>query len=142
MAQTQPFRSSATHDTVAAAERDRRIKRLQTLGYWLDDRFRVPGLGLRIGLDGILGFIPGIGDTATLALSAWIVAEGWRLGVPKRTLGRMAAEVGADYAIGLVPLVGDLIDVGFKANRRNVRRILRHVGAEVGPEDLPYGRIP
>lgn len=68
--------------------RQRRIQRLQTLGYWLDDRFRIPGIGMRIGLDGILGFVPGIGDTAMLALSAWIVAEAWRLGVPKRTLGR------------------------------------------------------
>jgi hypothetical protein len=111
------------------------------LGYWLDDRFRIPGLGLRVGLDGLVGFVPGVGDTATLALAAWIVAEGWRLGVPKRTVARMTAEVGLDYMIGLVPLIGDLADIGFKANRRNVRRILRHVGEDVnGPDGLPYGR--
>lgn len=122
-----------------SADHGRRVRRLSALGYWLDDRFRIPGIGVRVGLDGILGLIPGVGDTATLVLSAWIVVEGWRLGVPKRTLARMSAEVGLDYILGLVPVVGDMFDIGFKANRRNVRRILQHVGVvDVGAHDIPY----
>lgn len=128
----------AAHGSVAAGDRARRLESLARLSYWLDDRFRIPGTGIRIGLDGLLGFIPGVGDTATVAVSAWIVVEAWRLGLPRRDLAKMAATVGVDYVVGLVPLVGDLFDVGFKANRRNIRRILRHYDHPAADADMPY----
>ena len=108
------------------------LQRVARLAYWLDDRFRIPGTRRRIGIDGLLGFVPGIGDTATALIASYIVLEAARLGVPKRVLGRMLANVGIDYAIGLVPLVGDLADLAWKANRRNARMLRDHLMARRG----------
>lgn len=105
---------------------DRRLARLDTLAWWLDDRFRLPGTSIRLGVDGLAGLMPGVGDTATTLLSAWIIVEAWRLGVPRRVLAAMALRVGVDWLIGLVPLAGDLFDIGYKANRRNVDHLRRH----------------
>jgi hypothetical protein len=108
------------------------LQRVARLAYWLDDRFRIPGTRRRIGIDGLLGLIPGIGDTATALMASYIVLEAARLGVPKAMLGRMLANVGIDYAIGLVPLVGDLADLAWKANRRNARMLRDHLVARRG----------
>ena len=108
------------------------LQRVARLAYWLDDRFRIPGTRRRIGIDGLLGLIPGIGDTATALMASYIVLEAARLGVPKAMLGRMLANVGIDYAIGLVPLVGDLADLAWKANRRNARLLRDHLVARRG----------
>lgn len=103
------------------------LQRVARLAYWLDDRFRIPGTRRRIGVDGLLGLIPGIGDTATALIASYIVLEAARLGVPKNMLARMLANVGIDYVIGLVPLVGDLADLAWKANRRNARMLRDHL---------------
>ena len=103
------------------------LQRVARLAYWLDDRFRIPGTRRRIGVDGLLGLIPGIGDTATALLASYIVLEAARLGAPKTLLARMIANVGVDYVVGLVPLVGDLADLGWKANRRNARMLRDHL---------------
>jgi hypothetical protein len=103
------------------------LERLERLAYWLDDRFRVPGTGFRVGLDGLVGLVPGVGDVVTNALTAYIVYQAWRLGIPKRVLLRMLANLGIDTLVGIVPVAGDLLDVGFKANRRNVRLLRRHL---------------
>ena len=108
------------------------VRRLQKLAYWLDDRFRLPGTNMRIGLDGLLGFIPGIGDAATALLSAYIIAEAYRLGVPPSHLVRMGANVGIDALVGSVPILGDIFDVRWKANRRNVALLLRHLESRSG----------
>ena len=108
------------------------LQRVARLAYWLDDRFRIPGTRRRIGLDGLLGLVPGIGDTATALIASYIVLEAARLGVPRAMLGRMLANVGIDYAIGLVPLVGDLADLAWKANRRNARLLRDHLVARRG----------
>ena len=103
------------------------LQRVAHLAYWLDDRFRIPGTRRRVGFDGLLGLIPGIGDTASALIGGYIVAEAARLDVPKATLARMLANVGIDYIIGLVPLVGDLADVAWKGNRRNARMLRDHL---------------
>jgi Domain of unknown function (DUF4112) len=103
------------------------LQRVARLAYWLDDRFRIPGTRRRIGLDGLLGLIPGIGDTATALLASYIVLEAARLGVPRNMIARMLANVGLDYLLGLVPLVGDLADFAWKANRRNARMLRDHL---------------
>ena len=108
------------------------LQRVARLAYWLDDRFRIPGTRRRIGIDGLLGLIPGIGDTATALIASYIVLEAARLGVPRAMLARMLANVGIDYAIGLVPLVGDLADLAWKANRRNARMLRDHLVARRG----------
>lgn len=126
------IRPPSDDDAADDATLRRRIARLETLASWLDDRFRLPGTSIRLGLDGLAGLVPGIGDTATAALAAWIIVEAWRLGVPRRSLTVMAARVGVDWLVGTVPLVGDLFDIGYKANRRNIDHILRHVGEPSG----------
>jgi Domain of unknown function (DUF4112) len=118
------------------------LQRVARLAYWLDDRFRIPGTRLRLGLDGLLGLIPGIGDTATALIASYIVLEAGRLGVPKRTLARMIANVGFDYIIGLVPLLGDLGDIAWKANRRNAHILRDHLLARRGKGAAPIPESP
>jgi hypothetical protein len=103
------------------------VHRIERLAHWLDDRYRVPGTGFRVGLDGIIGLIPGVGDVATSLLSAYIIYEARRLGVPRSVLVAMLGNLGIDFVVGAVPLVGDVFDIGWKANRRNVRMLLRHL---------------
>jgi hypothetical protein len=110
------------------------LDRIERLGYWLDDRYRLPGTRFRLGLDGIIGLIPGIGDAATSALAAYIIYEAWRLGTPGWTLARMLGNLGIDGLVGLVPVVGDLLDFGYKANRRNLRLLHRHLSAHAATQ--------
>ncbi len=93
---------------------------LRKLAWWMDARFGIPGIGARVGMDGLLGLVPGVGDTAALLVSAYIIYRGHRLGAPRRLIGRMIANVAADTLAGSVPVLGDLFDVAFKANLRNV----------------------
>jgi Domain of unknown function (DUF4112) len=108
----------------------RRVERLRQLAYLLDDRFRIPGTKYRIGLDGLVGLVPGVGDAVTTLISLYIVLEARRLGLPVSKLGRMGLNVGLDAVLGAVPLVGDLFDVAWKANRRNVALLLDHLEAD------------
>jgi hypothetical protein len=115
---------------VATHPDHRSIERLRQLAYLLDDRFRIPGTKYRIGLDGLIGLIPGLGDAATTLLSLYIVLEARRHGVPVTKLGRMGLNVGLDAVLGAVPLIGDLFDVAWKANRRNLALLLDHLEAD------------
>jgi hypothetical protein len=103
------------------AERKRFEEKFVRWASWLDERFRIPGTRWRFGLDGLLGLIPVAGDTATAALAAYLVFEAKRLGVPNRILSRMVANILIDLAVGSVPVVGDVFDVGWKANSRNLK---------------------
>lgn len=99
-------------------------KKLDRLAWLLDSSIRLPG-GHRIGIDGLIGLIPGFGDAVGAMLSLYIVSRASSFGVPKAVLGRMLLNVGIDSLIGLVPVLGDLFDFVFKANERNVK-LLRH----------------
>ena len=99
---------------------------LDRLAWLLDDLFRIPGTQRRIGLDGLLGLIPGVGDAVTTLLSAVIVARAWQAGVPRRVVAKMLANIAVDGVVGSVPLVGDLFDFGWKANRKNIELLRRH----------------
>lgn len=128
-------RDPANRSDPGDADTQRQIARLETLARVLDDVFRVPGTRIRFGLDGIVGLIPGVGDAATGALAAYLAVRAWDLGLPARVILRMAANVGIDLAVGSIPVAGDLFDVGFKANRRNVELIKREL-AKRAPADL------
>lgn len=117
----------------------KRVARAERLAHVMDRAVRVPGTQIRLGLDSILGIVPGVGDTLALAPSAYIMSEAHRLGVPRSVLMRMAANLGVDWLIGLVPLVGDLFDVGWKANMRNVALMRRHVEHSVDHGSGDYG---
>ena len=102
------------------AERQKKAEQLDRLAHWLDDRFEIPGTGIRFGLDGLLGLVPGVGDTATTLVSLYLVAEARRLDASGWTILRMLLNILIDWAIGLIQIVGDIFDIGFKANRRNM----------------------
>ena len=104
--------------------RGERVRRLESIATAMDTAFVVPGTGIRFGFDGLIGLVPGIGDAVTTALSLYLVHEAWQLGAPKHVIGRMLANVALDGVIGAVPVAGDVFDVMWRANKRNVR-ILR-----------------
>jgi hypothetical protein len=109
-------------------DRDAALDRLERLSTLLDTALVIPGINLRFGADAIVGLVPGIGDVVTTGLAAWIVLEAHRLGVPKHKLARMVGNLAVDGVVGAVPVVGDLFDVAFKANRRNMAIIREHFG--------------
>ena len=92
---------------------------LDLLSHLLDDYFRVPGTSIRFGLDGIVGFIPGIGDILGGLASCIIIIAAWLRGVSYVTITRMILNVGIESLVGAVPVLGNLFDIGWKANRRN-----------------------
>lgn len=93
---------------------------LEQLSFWLDDVVRIPIVGWRFGLDALIGFIPGLGDTATTVASFYILAAAVRYRVPKITILRMALNLAIDYLVGIVPFVGDLFDFAWKSNKMNM----------------------
>ena len=96
-----------------------RDENLELLSKLLDTWFRVPGTNIRFGLDGIVGFIPGIGDFLAGAASCIIVLAAYVRGVPMVTVARMTANVAIEVVAGMVPVLGNLFDIGWRANRRN-----------------------
>ncbi|MBX0321863.1 DUF4112 domain-containing protein [Halomicroarcula sp. F13] len=99
---------------------NRTVRRLERIARALDESVRVPGIGIRVGLDPLLGLLLVAGDVVTGLCSLYIVLEAGRLGVSRRTLARMLLNVALDVGIGVVPVVGDLFDALWKANVRNV----------------------
>ena len=97
------------------------LERLERLSILLDTALVIPGTNIRFGADAVVGLFPGIGDAVTTALAAYFVYEAYRLGAPTHLLARMIANVAFDGVVGAVPLAGDVLDVLFRANRRNVR---------------------
>ena len=96
------------------------------LSRWMDALFRIPGTEWRVGLDAIIGLVPGIGDTVTALASFYILSAAARYGVPRVTMLRMALNVAIDYAVGAIPLVGDAFDVAWKANLKNMELLRTH----------------
>ena len=93
-----------------------RVRRVAEL--W-DEAFRLPVVGWRIGWDAVVGLVPGVGDLLGAVVAGYIVLASARLGAPPVVVGRMLANVAIDATLGAVPLIGDLFDAGWKANRRN-----------------------
>lgn len=112
-----------------------RLERLERLATRMDSFLRVPGTPIRLGLDSVLGLIPGIGDALALAPAGYIVTEAWRMGAPGRMIGRMLGNIAIDTTLGTVPLLGDVFDVFWKGNRRNVVLLRKHVETRSGQPD-------
>ena len=104
----------------------------------LDSAFRVPGTGMRFGLDPLVGLIPGVGDVVTGLFSVLMLLHAVRLRVPKVVLARMTVNVGLDLLAGVVPIIGDLFDAGYKANLRNLTLLERHATPGVAPTRSDY----
>ena len=117
-------RSRTTHSSLDQASYDG----LERLAWLLDSAIVVPGTRFRVGLDALIGLIPGLGDLIGTALSAYIVAAAARRGLPRSVLLRMAFNVGLEAVVGVVPILGDLFDAAWKANQRNMA-LLRQYAA-------------
>lgn len=107
--------------SLSREDREKLMKRLQTIAHLFDDAVTVPGTKIKLGWDAVLGLIPIVGDASTTAVSAYFLWEAYRLGASRWTLTKMVWNVLVDFIIGFVPLVGDLLDVTFRANRRNMK---------------------
>lgn len=105
---------------------DSRLERLRSFTRVMDDGFRIPGTRFRVGLDPLLGLVPGAGDVVGAVLAGAIVIEAVRRRVPGPTLVRMAFNIAIDTGLGTVPLVGDVFDAVWKANRKNLDLLERH----------------
>jgi hypothetical protein len=103
-----------------------RLERLRRLGYLLDNSIPIPGTNFRIGLESIVGLVPGVGDLVGGGFSIYIILEAARMGVPASLLARMGWNLVVDVVAGAVPFLGDLFDAGFKANMRNLALLDRH----------------
>jgi hypothetical protein len=110
-----------------------RRARLNRLAWLLDSSIRVPGTNFRIGLDALLGLLPGGGDAAGVLLSSYIVLEAARMGAPRRTLFLMLLNVAVEALVGAIPLAGDLFDAAWKANQRNVALLNAWLGVPGTP---------
>lgn len=93
---------------------------LEKISRFMDSSIRLPG-GYRIGWDGIIGLMPGIGDVVGMCISLYIIAGAIRLGASRLTVIRMMGNIGVETVVGAVPVVGDVFDLAFKANSRNMR---------------------
>jgi len=103
------------------------VTRARRLARLLDDLIRVPGTNIGIGLDPIIGLIPGVGDMIGGLMSSYILMVAAQEGVPASVLTRMLGNIALDSVVGVVPVLGDLFDVGMKANRRNVELLERYL---------------
>ena len=115
----------------------RSVEHVESLANLMDSRFTIPGTGIPVGLDTLVGLIPGIGDTASLGIAGYIVVQARRGGLPKRHTARMVWNVFIDWLIGLVPVIGDLFDLGYRANNRNAAIFRAHYERELarrGPD--------
>lgn len=111
-------------------------RRLRRLAKLMDSQVRVPGLGVRIGADAVLGLVPGVGDALSGLIGAYLIYEAHRLGIPRSAVLRMIANTALDTAIGAIPFAGDIWDFFFRSNDRNMQILARHVGGL--PIDVPY----
>jgi hypothetical protein len=123
--------------TIAAAaaafdpgDRARSLARLKRLARIMDSALGIPGTRIRFGADSALGLIPGAGDVIGLGLSAFALIEALRLGAPPQLIARMIGNVAIDTSLGAIPIAGDIFDLLFKSNTRNLKLLLDHFERE------------
>ena len=124
---TATFLFSDQEDLNSISDRREARERLERLAWAMDSAIRVPGTNFTIGADAMLGLVPGVGNLATTAISGYLIREAWRLGVPRATIARMIGNVAADSLISAIPVVGNLADVFWKANRKNMAILAEHL---------------
>lgn len=129
-----PFRSTSADRAAppnrpgdGARDREAQLAELAKLAAFLDTRYRIPGTRWRFGIDAILGLAPGIGDTLAMLPAVYLIWRAHQIGVRKGLLLRMIANVGIDTVLGSVPIAGNIFDLFFKASRRNVVLLRRHL---------------
>lgn len=106
-----------------------RLTQLRQLAHFLDTAVRIPGTNIRLGFDALVGLIPGVGDMTMGMAGLFIVTSAARMGIPAPVLARMVLNIAIDSAVGVIPLLGDIFDVGWKANTRNVALVEKYMMA-------------
>jgi hypothetical protein len=119
---------------VVDERRRARVQRLAKLAHWLDAAVTVPGTSIKLGADAIIGLVPGVGDVVTTGISLYIVVEGYRLGAKTKTIAKMVGNVAIDFLLSEIVVVGDIADVFFKANKRNIAILAKDLNL---PELVP-----
>ena len=109
------------------------LSRIRRLSRLMDTAFKIPGLKLKVGLDPIIGLIPGGGDLVTAVISVYILFLATRFRLPKRVLGQMVLNIGLEAIVGTVPLLGDVFDVFYKSNIRNLDLLEAHLQTQAQP---------
>lgn len=110
----------------AVSKQKSAIENVESMATWMDSRFTIPGTNIKFGFDALIGLIPGAGDFATLLVSGYMVTILAKNGASGFVLARMALNILIDALLGSVPLIGDIFDVAFKANVRNVKLMREH----------------
>lgn len=108
-------------------ERLATLNRIRKLSRLMDTAIGIPGTKFRIGLDPIIGLIPGAGDIVSTGFSAYIIYLATQFGLPKEDLKKMIFNIGLEAVAGIVPLVGDLFDAYYKSNIRNLAILEQHL---------------
>ena len=116
-------------------------KRVEHMEHLLEGLFTVPVLNRKIGLDVILDALPVAGDAVAAALGAWIVWEARNLGMSKWQMTRMAGNVGLDFALGLIPVIGAVPDFFFRSNTMNLKMIKRHLDRHYPQSAVVEGEV-
>lgn len=136
MAYSQTAAAGAFERRDDAASREAALARMEALARLLDSAFAIPGTNQRVGLDAAIGVVPVLGSAVTAVLSAYIIVEARRLGLPRWKIARMVGNVAFDSVLGSVPIAGNIFDVFFKSNQRNVRIVLDHLKPRRGPREI------
>ncbi|NEO36572.1 MAG: DUF4112 domain-containing protein [Moorea sp. SIOASIH] len=110
------------------------LKRVRRVSYLLDNAIPIPGTGYRIGLDPIIGLLPGGGDVLGTIISSYIVVEAARLGVSRSTLVEMVLNILLETVSGSIPVLGDLVDAAWKANVKNVELLEKELNVSSPPQ--------
>ena len=97
------------------------IRRMEMMAKLLDNAFVIPGTNQRVGIDAIIGLVPGLGDIATTLLSSYVIWEARNLGVSRIAIGRMLTNLVIHASVGASPILGDVFDAFFRVNQRNMR---------------------
>jgi hypothetical protein len=115
------------------------LERLEALAKLMDSAFLIPGTYVRMGLDGIIGLVPVVGDLVSGAISSYLIWEARRLGASRWVIGRMAANTLIDTTVGAIPIVGDAFDVLFRTNMKNLALLRKHLTKKglAGPTSGP-----
>lgn len=113
-----------------------RLARVRRMANLFDSKFAVPGTRVRFGLDSLIGLLPGVGDLAGAAAGLWLILEAAKLKAPKSVLAKMCVNLGIDLAGGAVPIAGDIFDLFWRSNNRNVELLQKHIAARYPDQDL------
>lgn len=114
------------------------LARFRFIAKTMDETFKIPILRLKFGLDGILGFIPLFGDILGFLISAYLLSTAYRLKAPNVVLSRMFANMAIDLFAGIIPVFGDVFDVAWKANMKNLKLLESHVAEPEQAERSSY----